>query len=297
MTTLLIDAHAACYRAYYTTGGMKSDSGGATGIPFGFFMSLLMLSERFKTNRFVFCWDSKYSRRRALFNDYKASRWQDKTEEERNEKAEIHAQMNALRDEIIPRVGFRNSIHREGFEADDLIAQTVIDNPTVQFTAISADNDLFQLLRFKNFTMYSPISNKLWTASSFAMEYGIPARDWVAVKSIAGCPGDGVPGVPGVAIKTAVQYVNGDLNVGKKYQSIQDNLALIKRNYRLVSLPFMGTGPVQLVADELKYSLLIDLFDDLGFASFKGMEMAGRWGKFVAGYVTLNKPCPSRIIE
>ena len=283
MTTLLIDCHAMTYRAYYTTGSM-SHNADPTGIPYGFFYSLLMLSERFKTNRFVFCWDSKTSRRRELFNDYKASRRQNKTEEERAERAKIHAQINALHNEILPRAGFQNNLFQEGLEADDLIARAVIDNPTITFIGVSGDNDLFQLLRFKNFTMFSPTANKLWTASSFAMEYGVPAREWVTVKSIAGCPGDGVPGVPGVAVKTAVQYINENLNVGKKYESIIANHALIKRNYRLVALPFAGTESVKLVEDKLDGVNFGMLFGDLGFRSFQTDEMLQRWEKFVEGY-------------
>jgi len=283
MTTLLTDCHAMAYRAYYTTGNM-SHNADPTGIPYGFFYSLLMLSERFKTNRFVFCWDSKTSRRRELFNDYKASRRQNKTEEERAERAKIHAQINALHNEILPRAGFQNNLFQEGLEADDLIARAVIDNPTITFIGVSGDNDLFQLLRFKNFTMFSPTANKLWTASSFAMEYGVPAREWVTVKSIAGCPGDGVPGVPGVAVKTAVQYINENLNVGKKYESIIANHALIKRNYRLVALPFAGTESVKLVEDKLDGVNFGMLFGDLGFRSFQTDEMLQRWEKFVEGY-------------
>jgi len=286
MITLLIDCNFLTYRAYYTTGGMSS-SGSATGIPYGFFMSLLILSERFKTNKFCFCWDSKTSRRHKLFNDYKANRREDLTDEERAEKNDIHAQINALRDELIPRVGFRNSIHQEGFEADDLIAKAVINNPTTQFVGVSADNDLFQLLRHPNFLMFSPTANKLWTASSFAMEYGISARDWVSVKCIAGCPGDGVPGIPGVAIKTAVQYMNGTLSNGKKYRDITNKLALIKRNYRLVSLPFVGMAPVRLVKmkEELSIVKLLQLFSDCDFQSFLTRPMQTRWSSFVKGYV------------
>jgi len=282
--TLLMDCSSACYRAYYTTGGMSS-GGSATGVPYGFFYSLLMLSERFHTNKFIFCWDSKTSKRRKLFDDYKVSRRKDLTDEERKEKQDLYAQINALRDEIIPCAGFKNGFHQEGLEADDLIAQAVIDNPTITFVGVSGDNDLFQLLRFKNYTMFSPTANKLWTASSFALEYGVPARDWVAVKSIAGCPGDGVPGVPGVATKTAVQYINGNLNVGKKYEGIMSNHALIKRNYWLVALPFKGTESVKVIHDDLSIVKLLQLFSDLGFQSFLTRPMQIRWSKFVEGYV------------
>ena len=283
MATLLFDATYICYRAYYSTGSL-SNGKTVTGIPYGFFWTILQMSERFRTNKIILCWDSKHSRRRELFNDYKASRRQNKTEEERAERSEIHAQINALHNEILPRTGFQNNLFQEGLEADDLIARAVIDNPTITFIGVSGDNDLFQLLRFKNFTMFSPTANKLWTASSFAMEYGVPAREWVTVKSIAGCPGDGVPGVPGVAVKTAVQYINENLNVEKKYESIIANHALIKRNYRLVALPFAGTESVKLVEDKLDGVNFGMLFGDLGFRSFQTDEMLQRWEKFVEGY-------------
>lgn len=282
MVTLLVDAHAAVYRAYYSTGNL-STRGNPTGIPYGVFWSLLLLAERFHSNRFVFCWDSKVSRRKAIFPDYKRARSEDLTNDELEERREIHRQIDTLHFSILPVAGFKNHRWKDGFEADDLIANEVIDNPKQSYVGVSGDNDLFQLLRFHNFKLFDPRSSKLWTASTFAQEYGVTARDWVLVKSIAGCPGDGVPGVPGVRIKTAIQYINGDLSVGKKYKDIVANFPLLKRNYRLVSLPFVGAPPAKMLADNLDAGKLANLFGDLDFRSFLEPSMERRWATFVKG--------------
>lgn len=282
MTTLLIDCYASVYRAYYTTGKLSS-GGNPTGIPYGFFWNILTASERFKTNKLVFCWDSKESKRREIFPDYKLARRTDLTDEEAKERREIHQQIDTLRIDTMPSVGFGNNHYATGYEADDLIAKMVIDHPDSKFVGVSSDNDLFQLLRFKNFLMFSPTANKLWTASSFMHEHGIPARDWVLVKSIAGCPGDGVPGVKGVAVPTAIKYVKGELSQGKKMNDIVKSFDLFKYNYKLVSLPFRGTPSISLKKDTYTLDSLLTFFDDCDFRSFLTADMKKRWTAFVKG--------------
>lgn len=286
MLTLLIDCHAVAYRAYYTTGGLSHGSK-ATGIPFGFFTTLLDLSERFRTNQFAFLWDGIGCRRRSVYAQYKASRWEGKTEEELAERKQVHGQIDALRDDILPACGFGNIFKQDGFEADDLMAKVVEDEnhkiKKQQFVGVTGDHDLFQLLRFSNFKLFSPTDKRLWDASAFAMEFGIPAREWIAVKSIAGCPGDGVPGVVGVAEKTAIAFLKNELNPkSKKALAIESATEIIQRNRKLVGLPFPGTAPVKIVEQRWKDpAAFLETFKDLGFDSFLTDKNKKRWGTFV----------------
>jgi 5'-3' exonuclease len=281
MITLLCDSHGLGYRAHHSTGSLDG------GIAFGFLSTVLQLGERYRTNSFVFCWDGPGSLRKKLFPEYKASRTV-KTQEEVAERMKIHTQFNALRDEILPAVGFHNHYLLQGYEADDLIAQTMIDNPIRQFIMVSSYHDLFQLLQHKNCKGQHLLSNgKLMTASSFMAEYRVPAREWASVKTLAGCPGDGVIGVYGVGEKTAIKYLLNELPEGKKKRLLEDTQLsgpIIHRNYLLVRLPFPGVKlAVSIRKDSFDEESVREVFSDLGFSSFVAGEQRERWARFCRG--------------
>lgn len=281
MIALLIDAHGVGYRAYHSLGAL-SHEGITTGIVFGFLSTVLQLAEKYGTNQFIFCWDGPGSLRKKMFPAYKESR-NTKTPEEWAERKKIHAQFDALREEILPAIGFGNNPFQPGFEADDLIAQTLIDNPTQQFIMVSSDHDLFQLLQHKNCKGQLLLSSgKLMTASRFMAEYRVPAREWATVKSIAGCDGDGVPGVPGVGETTAIKYLLEEAK-GKKMKLIADSSDLIRRNYKLVRLPYPGVRPLTIRKDSFNEETVQETFGDLGFHSFVAGEQRERWNRFCRG--------------
>jgi len=281
MITLLIDSAGVGYRAFHSLGSL-SHEGSATGIAFGFLSLILDLSEQYKTNKLVFCWDSPGSVRKRWFPEYKMSR-DTKTPEEKAERVEIHAQFDALRQEILPAIGFSNNPFQLGYEADDLIASIVIDNPIKSFVVVSSDHDLYQLLQYHNCKTQHRLSGKEMTASKFMAEYRVPAREWSMVKAIAGCNGDGVPGIPGVGELTAIKYLLCEINQGKKYRDIEDNPSTIRRNYKLVHLPFPGVKKIELEKDYVAEETMFSVFSDLGFSSFLSGEQKQRWEQFIEG--------------
>lgn len=283
MITLLTDAHGVGYRAYHSLGGL-SHKGSATGVAFGFLSLILDLSKRYRTNQFVFAWDSPGSVRKRAFPEYKQSR-ATKTPEELAERSQIHQQFDSLRTEILPAAGFINNLFRPGYEADDIIASAVIDNPDQLFVVVSSDHDLYQLLQYHNCKEQYQLSGKVMTASKFMVEYGIPARDWISVKSIAGCDGDGVPGIPGVGEKTAIKYLLDALSEKRasKISNYTDFSKIVHRNYNLVRLPFPGMVAVEICKDEFSEDALFQTFDDLGFNSFLSGEKKQLWQQFCSG--------------
>jgi len=282
--TVLIDSHFLGYRAYYTTGHLSHEDK-ATGIPYGFLWSILLIAEKFKTNKFIFFWDSG-SWRKKVFPEYKASR-REGTEEEQKERERIHQQFDYLKESILLRLGF-SCWQVPEMESDDLIAGTIVNHPDKRFVIVSSDNDLYQLLTKSNVAgMYDPAKHKLYRAFDFYQEYGIAARDWTIIKCIAGCSSDGVPGVPGVGTKTAIKYITEKLNPkSKAYRNIVENPAIVKRNYRLVALP-MYTTPIiplpkssEMIFTEVQAE---DLFRRLGFESFLKEDIFERWMNFSRG--------------
>jgi DNA polymerase-1 len=283
MIFLVIDCHGLGYRAYHSLGGLSHD-GTATGVAFGFLSTILRLGERYKTNKILFCWDGGDSVRRKIYPAYKIGcKTVSKTPEEQKELKAIHAQFDSLRDTVLPALGFKNLLIQTGYEADDIIAYLIAKN-VCQGIVVSSDHDLYQLLQYPNCRGQHMLStDRLTTANSFHGEYRITAREWAMVKAIAGCGGDGVPGIPGVAEKTAIRYILDELPDGKKKRDIDSNFKLIQRNWKLVRLPIHGVNDIQVKEDDLDEENILQIFSDLGFSSFTSDKQAERWRTFCRG--------------
>ena len=278
MITLVVDAQGLGYRSFHSLGGLTD------GITFGFLSSILQLGERYRTNQFVFCWDAGGSKRKEVSPEYKASR-DDLTPEEKDKRAILHLQFNALRKELLPMVGFMNQFFQYGYEADDLIASAVINNPYIPFVVVSADHDLFQLLQYHNCKAQCLLSKKPdMTSARFLAEYRIPARKWDIIKAIAGCPGDGVKGVAGVGESTAIKHLLDELPIsGRKSQEICQSQARIYFNYKLVRLPYPDVKKGVIKPDQLSEETMFQAFSDLGFESFLADKQKQRWINFIEG--------------
>ena len=66
MLTLFIDGNFIAHQAFHAMGGLSHD-GKASGVVFGILSRCLGIGHLFKTNRFIFCWDSPLSYRREVF--------------------------------------------------------------------------------------------------------------------------------------------------------------------------------------------------------------------------------------
>jgi DNA polymerase I len=228
---------------------------------------VLALSQRFDTYKFLFAWDSRKSRRRSIYPDYK-NRPQLADDEYQFEKTAFQ-QFIELRITTLPLFGFRNNFIQTGMEADDIIA-ALTQNYKREFVIISGDGDLYQLLS-GHVSMYSPKKKKLVTEKSFIAEYDITPEQWITVKQVAGCRSDKVEGISGIGDKRAIQYIKGTLNEKTKgYQNILAGKDIIDRNEALVKLPFKGTL-VPTIKDDATFNLgnFIDLTDKYGFRSFQ----------------------------
>jgi len=236
---IIIDSHYLCYRAHYTTGDF-SFAGYSTGIIFGFLIALKDLSEKFNTSNFVFCWDSplKKNKRKLIYPGYK-KRPPEKEASNKEDKKEAHAQMAFIRDEFLPNLGYKNIFIKDGYEGDDLIADIVKRyRKEYEWIIIASDNDLYQLLS-DTVTIYDVARKRIIDSAWLKKKWGIEPSRWVDVKAIAGCKSDEVKGIQGIKEKTAINYLNGNLNQKSvAFQKIKDSGKLIKQNYKLVVLPF-----------------------------------------------------------
>uniref|UniRef100_A0A6M3LV33 Putative exonuclease n=1 Tax=viral metagenome TaxID=1070528 RepID=A0A6M3LV33_9ZZZZ len=266
---ILIDSNYLCY--YHSFRSPLSYEGQQVGIIFGFMQSLLALSKVFDTNRFVFAWDSRRSLRRVWLPTYKESRRGEKSAEEMLKEIESFRQFAALRTEVLPQFGFQNVFLKPGYEADDIIASVCRDNPEEEIAIVSSDNDLYQCISSFHF-MYDVKKKAVYHRLNFMREWGIEPEDWAKVKSIAGCPGDNVPGVDGIGNKTAIKYLKGELSEkSKAFQKIEQGKreGKVSEAQSLVELPFAGTGNFFIEKTEVfDVKDFLDICDKYGFKSF-----------------------------
>jgi len=233
--SIIVDSNYLCYRAFHTTGFMSYGDDG-TGIIYGFLKSIEKIIERFKTIDLVFAWDSRESLRKEILPTYKSR--EHLKEEERELRKRAFVQFNILRENVLTSIGFKNVFMFPGYESDDIIAYCV-KNYKRDWIIVSSDHDLYQLL--DRSSMFSINTDKLFTSDDFVKEYSVDPSYWGMAKAIAGCEGDKVPGVSGVAEKTAIKYLKGELKKDSvKYKSIISSLDIIERNKKLVILPFAG---------------------------------------------------------
>lgn len=275
--TLVIDCNNLCYSAFYTFWKLSYEEK-KTGVVFGFLQRILFLADKFDTNKFIFCWDSRKSYRKLIYPEYKANRRKDLTEQEEIDYALAFKQFDALREKVLPGLGFGNVFQQNGYEADDLIAEAVL-HTNGEFIVVSTDKDLYQLLH--KCDIYNQRTKKIITHKDFQEMYDIPCSRWVGTKSLMGDSGDNIPGIKGVGLKKAIQWIKNELPKGVIKNRIKsaDNFELLARNIILIELPYPGIKKIKMIMkeDEFNRNKFVDIFVDYGFESFLRKDMLNKW--------------------
>lgn len=209
---IVVDGNFMSYVSHSSFGelGYEGEDGWVpTGVVYGFFKNLLTLNsdkfwERFGETCsggrfFVVGWDRKPEFRLSVSGEYKANRGK----MERDEKLNMRLQMKEVVN-MLSLLGV-NQCWAEGMECDDVMATIVRKlRGRGKVVLVANDNDLFQLLDKKVLMCnLSQLYTKIW----FEKKHGIPPKRWVEVKTIAGCSTDGVKGVPGVGLKSALRMI------------------------------------------------------------------------------------------
>lgn len=253
---VVVDANYICYRAFYSTGSLSA-GGRATGVVFGFMREVRALEDRYPNARLAFAFDYGQGKREQEYPWYKATRRAKRKKEMKSDPAKkkmwkaFQEQVDKLREDYLTRAGYSNVFFHSGYEADDVIARVVADRlqRNVQATnntpvvIVSGDEDLYQLLNAKEVSVHHPKDRTTLTRKTFEKRYGIRVSDWVKVKAIAGCKSDDVPGVRGVAEKTALAYLTDPFDMPPAKRKAIDEFVKSEeyvRNLELVTLPYPG---------------------------------------------------------
>ncbi len=276
---ILLDCPFLCHRMKHAMGDL-SFKGSATGIIYGFLKSLSGFQDLFRTSNFVFCWDSKTSKRKEIYPKYKANRDnKEYTDEEIEFDRAFRKQMRKLRTTYLPMIGFKNIFVQRGYEGDDIIASiSQCLNEKDEAVIITSDKDLYQCIR-PTVTFYNPQTGKILTLQGFKKQYGIHPIRWGLVKSFAGCTTDNVKGIKGVGEKTAIKYMEKELGTyTKAYHAITspEGVTIFDRNQLLVNLPLEGIRIFKLRRDKLSEEGWRQVVKLLGMHSIKDRMPFGK---------------------
>jgi 5'-3' exonuclease len=238
---------------------------------YGFLKSISALKNEFQTDRIAFCFEGRGSKRKEVYPQYKARRGLDrKTEEEKKARTDLCRQIDLLRDKHLPRIGFRNVFHFDGYESDDIMAALAREHENV--VIVTSDLDLLQCIS-PTTIVYCPFKKKYLTNEWFIKTYNISPKQWAQVKAIAGCSTDGVPGIYGVGEKTAIKFIRDELDPeSKTYGDVMCGAgrSIIRRNRKLVELPFEGCPVPEIREDRLTQEGWNEVCDSLGMKSLHG---------------------------
>jgi len=273
---ILIDTNYLCHRAFHTTGQLAFE-GEVTGVLFGVFRAIESVIKHLEGDP-VFCFDEDQSLRVRKLPTYKSGRQAKRDamdDEDKRIYQKFQEQINLLRKQYLPAMGYANVFSEPGFEADDIIGSLATGLFDEIITIVSADSDLWQLVKDRKVRCYNPTRDEYTTEKSLRAKYGITPKQWSHVKAIAGDTSDDIIGISGVGEVTAAKFVRGELKSGKKSEAIQKGLDLWMANLELVSLPYPGTSTYQIRPDTLTDEKWNNVVKGLGMYTL----VRGRSGK------------------
>jgi len=277
-TLLLIDGHAAAYRAFYAIRALVSPDGKPTNAIFGFVKALLRVREHIRPTHLAVVWDGGLDEERMeILPEYKSER------EPMPDAMEV--QLDSMV-EWLEAMGIA-SICEDGVEADDAIATLARQAEDVGcFTVIhSPDKDFMQLVN-ECIGIHNPNdkTGTIWGAEQVLKKTGVQPEQIVDWLSLVGDAVDDIPGVSGVGPKTAAKWLSqfgtldalleriDEVQPERFHVSLVDMRKNLIRNQRLVrlreDLP-LPTAPPNFLLRKADYDRLRVLYARWGFQSLQ----------------------------
>lgn len=153
----------------------------------------------FNCDKIIVCSDSGGSTyRKEIYPEYKAGR--PRTPESKIFIDNVREAEDSLSKDI-PLLRYR------GIEADDLFTCLVAKFTDYNFTILSTDRDLEQLVSDR-VDIFSYINNKHKTNDNFKDETGYYVESVVPLKVLCGDKSDNIPGISGVGVKRALTLLD-----------------------------------------------------------------------------------------
>jgi len=282
---LLVDSLNIAHRMFHAVPPMNGPKDSRTEVIFGFLREIRKLEAKFAACRLFFFFDSGAPKRLGIYPAYKGNREESRAKRKGTDKDDkfLQAQILELREHILPRLGYNNVYHEEGYEADDLIAifsrNNVPQYPSRTAVIVSSDHDFRQVLFGHVFTdggrtvlkqsyveQYCPRTDSITTAA----ELGMTKKEIILAKAIEGCGTDNIKGVPGFGpIKAQKAALGGYKEGTKEHDSITAHKDLIALNTKLVSLPIDWSVIMEEVPDTVRQSKWDKVLREYGIRSMR----------------------------
>ncbi len=199
-TLALLDASGYLYRAFHAIRPLTAPDGRPTNATFGFATMLRKLLSQRRPDAVAVCFDRpEKTFRHEMDPEYKATR-------------------ASMPDDLVPQVADVKALCRAmglavveepGFEADDLIGTLAEKGARagLKVEVVSADKDLFQLVRGDQIAVWHPVHEKLLDEAGVAGLFGAPPERVIDVLGLMGDASDNIPGVKGIGEKGAKELV------------------------------------------------------------------------------------------
>ena len=247
MGLIIFDGTNLVHRCRHAT-SLSTSSGQEVGGIYGSIRSLLATMRRFPGWKPISAWDSWSRSRVAVYPNYKASRRDKYTPEERKV---INAQLMASR-EVFLSFGVP-AIRLYDMEADDIIGHLVCSNPEEEIIVVSTDRDMYQLLDGDRVRVLK--GDVLWGEDDLRVRTSMTALQYRLFHAIRGDVSDWIKGIPSVGEKT-VEEIMGILpedfsydppdfdrlaaicedHKKKRIRRVADGIDIVRRNFELVNL-------------------------------------------------------------
>ncbi len=199
-TLALLDASGYLYRAFHAIRPLTAPDGRPTNATFGFATMLRKLLAQRNPDAVAVCFDRpEKTFRHEMDPEYKATR-------------------SSMPDDLVPQVADVKALCRAmglavveepGFEADDLIGTLAEKGARagLKVEVVSADKDLFQLVRSDEVAVWHPVHERLLDEAGVAGLFGAPPGRVIDVLGLMGDASDNIPGVRGIGEKGAKELV------------------------------------------------------------------------------------------
>jgi DNA polymerase-1 len=210
----LIDLSSYVFRAYHALPPLSNSAGEPTHATYGTISMLQKLVGERRPSLLAVAMDAKKPTfRHELDPNYKATRTAP--------PPDLSMQMERSR-EIVE--AYRIPIfHREGVEADDLIATAVKQAGRAGLTVVivGADKDLMQLLG-ERVLMWDTMRDKTYGPDEVREKFGVPPSQMRDLLALMGDSSDNIPGVPSVGPKTAAELLTTFGSIDGVYARVND---------------------------------------------------------------------------
>lgn len=231
---VIIDGKWLGYKMHFSHLNLKSN-GVSTGMLYGFVSELLRINRRLPEARIIVCWDGeKKTWRHKTFKAYKADRPFNPEFERMTKQTDLLLPFLRLLGIWVLRI--------DDVEADDMIGMvaTRLAKKKTEVRIHSKDHDMFQLVN-DYVWVWPDVKMPPLRRSDVEHWLGAPFDSFLEIRAMAGDPGDGLKGLPGVGMKTAVKLWKqglriSDISNGALWSKYKEHWKRVKEEQKLARI-------------------------------------------------------------